>query len=150
LGLGLLGASALVLPGCVVAVGNRSDGYVIDGEGMHARRVQLSPEERTTLPEVVSVADLPTVRSRYADDLSRLGPSTTVEEFQAMFPQARFVERRFPTNVAVDAYSVTLEEKFRYRGKSYGLAARDEMWFYFENEMLVKRGRREDWPEVAK
>lgn len=136
------------LPGCVIAVDTEPDIYAYEST---PTRVKLTPAERDSLPVITSIADLPTIRTRYADQLATLGPTTTVEQFQSTFPQARFVERTNKANAqgvteTVDAYSVTLKERFRKRNENYGVEARDEMWFYFKNGVLVKRAGPRDWP----
>ncbi len=136
-------AAALALPACIVAIGNESDGTSIDAA---PRRVRLTDTERRDLPMVTSVADLPTVRSRYAAQIGTLSPYTTVEDLRRAMPDARFVERKQDALGTTDAYSVNLQERFRYRGESYGLEARDEMWFYFHNGSLVKQGAPHNWP----
>lgn len=136
-------AAALTLPGCVVAIGNESDGTSIDSA---PRRVRLTDTERRDLPVVTTVADLPTVRTKYAPQIATLSPSTTVDDLRRVMPDARFVERKQDGQGTTDAYSVNIQERYRYRGESYGLEARDEMWFYFKNGSLVKQGAPHNWP----
>ncbi len=136
-------AAVLTLPGCVVAIGNESDGTSIDSS---PRRVRLTDTERRDLPVVTTVADLPTVRTKYAPQIATLSPSTTVDDLRRVLPDARFVERKQDAAGTTDAYSVNIQERYRYRGESYGLEARDEMWFYFKNGSLVKQGAPHNWP----
>lgn len=136
-------ATALTLPACVVAIGNESDGTYVDSS---PRRVRLTDTERRDLPMVTSVADLPTVRSKYASQVAGLNPSTTPEDLRRAMPEARFVERKQDAQGTTDAYSVSIQERYRYRGENYGLEARDEMWFYFRNGALVKQGAPHVWP----
>ncbi|MFO0830943.1 MAG: hypothetical protein U0637_03760 [Phycisphaerales bacterium] len=136
-------AAALSLPGCIVAIGNESDGTYLDSS---PRRVRLTDTERRDLPMVTTVADLPTVRSKYASQIATLTPSTTVDELRRVLPEARFVERKQDTQGTTDAYSVSIQERYRYKGADYGLEARDELWFYFRNNSLVKQGAPHDWP----
>ncbi len=138
-----IAAGTAMLPGCIVAIGNETDGVMVDGS---PRRVRLTDTERHDLPMVTSVADLPTVRTRYAAQIASLSPATAVEDLQKVLPMARFVERREVAGVVTDAYSVALQERYRYKGESYGLEARDDMWFYFRNGLLVKQGAPHDWP----
>lgn len=117
--------------GCVVAIGNEA---VESPSG----KVALTATERETLPTVQSKSELPTIREKYSSQLAQLGPTTTAAEFQALFPEARFVERQ--GEPPVDAYSVELKQKYRFANKSYGYVARDEAWFYFKNNQFVKWG----------
>ena len=134
------------LPGCVVAIGNSAkEGPRTAYAGGGASRIHLTGDERCSLPVVETTADLPTVRSRHAAQIARLTPTTTVQQFRELFPNATFVERRTGADT-FDAYSVRLEEKCRYRRESYGYIARDEKWFFFKNAVFVKWGERGDWP----
>lgn len=147
-GAALLGC-VLSLGGCIIAVkSEEASGPTYDGNS--TSRVKLSSGERSTLPQVHTTADLPTVRSKYAEELGKLGPSTTLAQFKTMFPGAKFVERRESGGSKVDAYSVRVEEKFRYRDESYGYMARDEKWFYFKDEVFVKWSGPREWPEGVK
>ena len=78
-------AAALTLPACVVAIGNESDGTSIDSA---PRRVRLTDTERRDLPVVTTVADLPTVRTKYAPQIATLSPSTTVDDLRRVLPDA--------------------------------------------------------------
>lgn len=141
----LLLASAL--GGCVVAIGNtHDDGRWHDGSPSR-RKVQLSPAERDELPVIYSTAELPTVRREHASQLARLSPDTTrLEEFREMFPSSQFVERRETPSGRVDAYSVRVESKCRYRKENYGYVGVDEQWFFFADDRLVKWGSPHAWP----
>lgn len=131
------------LPGCIAVIGNDGGDY---HESAGNRRIRLTSDERSTLPRVSSVADLPRVQSKYASELRGLSPETTLDQFKAAFPTARFVERREINGNTFDAYSVTVEEKFRYRSESYGYLARDEQWFYFKANHFVKTAEPNEWP----
>ena len=78
--------------------------------------------------------------------LRQLTPDTTLDQFKAAFPTARFVERRDVAGVAVDAYAVTIEEKYRYRNDTYGYLAHDEQWFFFKGNRFVKTAEPNQWP----
>lgn len=143
--LGGLAAALLGLSGCVVAIGNESDAYLSESE-RGSRKIRLSSAEQNELPVVHTTADLPTVSTRYASELSAMGPQTTLDEFKRSFPTARFLERRESPDGPVDAYAVRVEEKYRYRSNSYGYLARDEKWFYFRNGHLAKWGAPSNWP----
>lgn len=131
------------MPGCIAVIGN-------DGGEWHehggSRRVRLTTEERASLPQITSVADLPRVETKYANELRQLTPETTLDQFKAAFPAARFVERREVNGVATDAYAVSVQEKYRYRSESYGYLARDEQWFYFKGNRFVKTAEPNEWP----
>jgi hypothetical protein len=142
LGAGLL-VGTLALQGCVVAIGNSAEKETAGGTG--TTRCRLSSDERRELPVVTSLADLPTVSTKYAGELSRLTPHTTLAEFRQIFPMATFVERR-AAGGACDAYSVRVCEKYRYRDESYGYVSRDEKWFYFKDDVFVKWGDPGQWP----
>ena len=73
----------------------------------------------------------------------------SLEEFKGLFPNATFAERREMGPAKMDAYSVRVEEKFRYRDESYGYMARDEKWFYFRDGVFVKWSGPDQWPEGA-
>jgi hypothetical protein len=136
---GLLAGGAVglaALSGCVVAIGNESE--------YPSGKVALTATEKSSLPAVRSKSELPTIRDKYADQLAKLGPTTTVEEFKTLFPEAKFVERR--GEPPVDAYSVELVQKYRQANKTYGYVSRDESWFYFRNNVFVKWGAPHDFP----
>lgn len=132
------------VPGCIAVIGNDASEAMRDGSG--PRRIRLSSEERESLPRVTSVADLPRVQTKYAAELRQLSPSTTLDQFKGLFPGARFVERRSINGNAIDAYAVMIEEKYRYRGDSYGYLARDEQWFFFKDNLFVKTADPNQWP----
>ncbi|MBL8999909.1 MAG: hypothetical protein JNK25_02090 [Phycisphaerae bacterium] len=137
LGIAALGVLLAAAAGCVVAIGNETTEN-------HGARVALTPTERSSLPVVQSKSELPTIRERYSAQLLALGPSTTVEQFRALFPEAKFVQRS--EQPPVDAYSVELVQKYRVGNKSYGYLARDEAWFYFQNNTLIKWGAPHSFP----
>ena len=146
----IAGACLLSLGGCIVSIRSEEGATGPTYDGNSSAKVKLSREERESLPLVQTTADLPTVRSTYADELGKLGPSTTLDQFKALFPSARFVERRESDGSKFDAYSVRIEKKFRYRDESYGYMARDEKWFYFRNDVFVKWSGPNEWPGDAK
>lgn len=128
---------ALALGGCVIAVGND---YPDSG------RVKLTTSQLENTPVVDSRHELPSVRTKHAAALALLGPQTNVEEFKRLFPTATFVER-LAGPPAVDAYSVRVDEVYRYRGHNYGYMARDEKWFYFRDGAFVKFGDPREFPQ---
>ena len=134
---GLIGVMLAAASGCVVAIGNEATDY-------SSGKVALTPTERASVPTVQCKSELPTIRDKYSTQLAKLGPTTTVDEFKALFPEASFVERR--GEPPVDAYSLELQQKYRYANKSYGYIARDEAWFYFRNNVFVKWGSPHDFP----
>jgi len=133
----------ITLPGCIAVIGNDGGDY---HEASGNRRIRLTSDERSTLPRVTSVADLPRVETKFAAELRQLNPDTTLDQFKAAFPTARFVERRELNGSTVDAYAVTVEEKYRYRSESYGYLARDEQWFFFRGNRFVKTAEPNQWP----
>lgn len=145
-------AAAMVsMGGCIFSI--RTEESIAHGtaySGSTTAKIKLSREEREELPCVQTTADLPTVRSEYASQLSQLGPTTSLTQFKGIFPDAKFVERRTGEHGDFDAYSVRVERKYRYRDESYGYMARDEKWFYFRDESFVKFGGPHEWPEMAK
>lgn len=145
----VLAALVLTMGGCIVSIRSDESASGPAYDGNTTSKVKLSRDEREHLPLVQTLADLPTVRSRHAEELGKLGPSTTLDEFKALFPDAKFVERREAGGSRFDAYSVRVEEKFRYRDESYGYMARDEKWFYFRNEVFVKWSAPKEWPPAA-
>jgi hypothetical protein len=140
----------LSLGGCIVSIKSEEGATGPAYDGNSTAKVKLSREDRDTLPLVQTTADLPTIRSTYAQELGKLGPSTTLEQFRALFPGATFVERRDAAGTKLDAYAVRLEKKFRYRDESYGYMARDEKWFYFRDGLFMKWSGPKEWPEEAK
>jgi hypothetical protein len=145
----VLTACLLTLGGCIVSIKSEEGATGPTYDGNSTSKVKLSHDERECLPKVQTTADLPTVRSTYADELSKLGPNTTLEQFQALFPQAKFVERREANGSKFDAYSIRVEKKFRYRDESYGYMARDEKWFFFRDGVFIKWSSPKEWPEVV-
>lgn len=143
----LVAAGLLPLGGCVVAVGNDTTERWVTPDSGHAK-FKLSGDEYDALPVIQSTSELPTISTRYSAQLARLGPGTTIEEFKSLFPQAQFIERRSMLDKGreIDAYAVKLEERFRYRGTSNGYVTRDEKWFYFEDNKLVKWGEPRMFP----
>jgi len=146
---GGLVACVLALSGCIVSIKSEESSLGPAYDGNRPAKVNLSYAERETLPQVHTTADLPTVRSRYGEALSKLGPNTTLEEFKGLFPNATFAERREVGPSKIDAYAVRVEEKFRFRNDSYGYMARDEKWFYFRDGVFVKWSGPDQWPEGA-
>lgn len=131
------------LPGCIAVIGN-DGGEWHDHNG--SRRVRLTSEERETLPRITTVADLPRVETKYANELRQLTPETTLDQFKVAFPNARFVERRDVNGNTIDAYAVGVQEKFRYRSENYGYLAHDEQWFFFKGNRFVKTAEPNEWP----
>ncbi|MBS0195406.1 MAG: hypothetical protein JSR77_01480 [Planctomycetes bacterium] len=131
-------ALAAIPAGCVVAIGNDTADRCAPGS-----KISLTAAEREELPVIESRSEIPTIREKYSEQLSTLGPNTTFEQFKQQFPQAQFVERK---DNSTDAYSVELRQKYRYRTSSYGYLARDEAWFFFRNGTFVKWGSPHDWP----
>jgi hypothetical protein len=129
----------LALPGCIIVADTSTQ------SDSPSRRVHLSSDERANLPRLVSLADAPTVERRYATQLASLTPEMSVEAFKSKLPQATFVERRTVNGATVDAYSVKIDEKFRYRDRDYGYVAEDEQWFYFRDGKYVKYARPNQW-----
>lgn len=146
---GVLAALVLTMGGCIFSIRTEESSGAVTTDGNTTSKVKLSYEEREHLPLVQTTADLPTVRSKHAEALTKLGPSTTLDQFKALFPDAKFVERREAEGSKFDAYSVRVEEKFRYRDESYGYMARDEKWFYFRNDVFVKWSAPQQWPQGA-
>lgn len=142
-------ACVLALSGCIVSIKSEESSLGPTYDGNSNAKVKLSHKEQSDLPQVNTTADLPTVRSKHSEALSKLGPSTTLEQFKALFPTATFAERREVGLTKIDAYSVRVEEKFRYRDESYGYMARDEKWFYFRDGVFVKWSGPNQWPEGA-
>jgi hypothetical protein len=134
---------AASLGGCVVSVGNERS-YTVD-RGPR-QKIYLSAEERETLPNLTTTADIPTFAGKYASTLAGMGPATTQDEFLKAFPTAQFVERRTTSVGSVDAYRVETEEKFRYRYESYGWQATYTGWFFFKDGKLLKWRETEQWP----
>lgn len=143
----LVAATTLLMSGCIVSIRSEEGATGPGYDGNSTAKVKLSRDERESLPLVQTTADLPTVRSTHAEALSKLGPSTTLDQFKAAFPTAKFVERRESGDSKFDAYSVRVEEKFRYRDESYGYMARDEKWFFFRNETFMKWSGPSEWPD---
>lgn len=146
---GGLVACVLSLSGCIVSIKSEESSLGPTYDGNSNAKVKLSHKEQSDLPLVNTTADLPTVRSKHAEALSKLGPSTTLEQFKDLFPTATFAERREVGPAKIDAYSVRVEEKFRYRDESYGYMARDEKWFYFRDGTFAKWSGPDQWPEGA-
>ncbi len=146
---GGLVACVLSLSGCIVSIKSEESSLGPTYDGNRPAKVKLSSLERGSLPLVNTTADLPTVRSRHGEALTKLGPTTTLEQFKELFPSATFAERRDAGGAKIDAYSVRVEEKFRYRDESFGYMARDEKWFYFRDGVFVKWSGPDQWPEGA-
>lgn len=132
--------AAASLPGCIIIAEHR------DSDSSSGSRVRLTRDERETLPRVQTVADLPNVQRRHAEQIRTLGPETTIDDFRGRLPGAYFIERRNVGGADFDAYALRLDEKYRYRDASYGYVARDEQWFYFKNGRFVKYGAPNQWP----
>ncbi|MFG0286358.1 MAG: hypothetical protein ACF8R7_18240 [Phycisphaerales bacterium JB039] len=138
---GALAAAVLSSAGCVVAIGNRP------AAPSSSERVRLDSDQLASIPEVESASELPSFDVAYADQLRQLSPQTTIEEFRELFPQARFMERNSSFATPVDAFAVIHKQVYRFDGeRRYGHIKRDERWFYFRSDVLVKQGEARDWP----
>lgn len=143
LGLVTLGSLA-ALSGCVVSIGNEREYRVV--EPTPTQRIYLTSAERDTLPQLTTLADIPTFSSKYASSLQNMNPGTSQEEFLRAFPEAQFMERRTRDGVTIDAYRVRTQEKFRYRQNAYGYEATYIGWFFFQDGRLLKWRDTEQWP----
>jgi hypothetical protein len=128
-----LGLTLLALPGCIIVATDRT--YHVP-----------SKKELAAVRQVDATQPLPTFRSEYREELSKLAPGMSVEEFRGLFPQSVFVEQVSSEGQSTDAYSVKLNVPYRYRGGEVILTAQDEAWFYFRDGAFVKWGEPSQWP----
>lgn len=132
----LIASSALsAAPGCIFIATDRGDS------------TRLSAAEAAGTPEYSPSETIPGVRERYRDQLARLRPGMSTEEFRQALPGAVYVERRDTDRGTFDAYSLTVSERMRYRGSRYAFTHTDEAWFYFRDDQFVKWGKPREWPE---
>lgn len=129
-------ALALV-PGCIIVATN--------DERPPAPRLTVAEAE--ALPDVPA-GGLPTIREKYAPAFAGLEPGMSTQAFRAAFGDAAFVEQRSKDGVTVDAYSLSLNQRYRYRwhGNYYARTQNQEVWFYFQDGKLSKWGDPHQWP----
>lgn len=111
------------------------------------------PASRLTTAEAESLSDvplggLPTIREKYAPEFARLEAGMSTQAFRDLFKDVVFVEQRSRDGVTVDAYSLSLNERYRYRwhGDYYARTQSQETWFYFQDGKLFKWGEPHQWP----
>jgi len=131
--LAILGTLATV-PGCIfVAKSDRS--------GRTYARNDLATQIEPGQP-------LPGVRERRRDDLARLSPGMSTDEFRRVFGDAVFIESRSVGTRQWQAFSVIHTELCQLAGAP-SISHRDEVWFFFEDGQYRGFGPARQWPSDA-
>jgi hypothetical protein len=104
-----------------------------------------SKKDLASVRQIDPTQGVPTIRSEYKEELSKLAPGMSVASFREIFPNALFVEQQADA-APVDAYSVKLNIPYRFRDGSSIHTAQDEAWFYFRDGNFVKWGEPNQWP----
>ena len=108
---------------------------------------------RTDVTLVGSPQELPSIQEVYAQRLSQLSIGMSLGDFQKTFPEAYVAGQLGNTT----AYEVSKKTKYAlkrdwnpYYASVQDFAIQTEnqvLWFYFNQGILVKWGRPQDWPE---
>lgn len=125
--LGLVTA-ALLAQGCVFSIGGGKKEYIVED------RTRLTSDQRDDALTVRSKADVPSFSQAENRRLAKLGPSTTVEQFRSIFPEAVFRGSR--ANGQVSIYEVRDRRVYRYEGSSYGFVHDEPVFFRFVGDTL--------------
>lgn len=141
LGAGLAGA-LLFAQGCVFSIGSGNERH-------EPSKMQLTKSERDEAVVVRDGESLPSFADAEGRRLGKLGPSTTVHEFNELFPEAIYRGSRTIKDLDVVIYEVRDRRLYRYEGSSYGKMHDRPVFFRFIDDKLEswRPGRDTDGPE---
>lgn len=125
--LGLVSA-ALLTQGCILSIGGGKKEYRVE------EKTRLTSAQQDDALVVRSKADVPSFSQAENRRLSKLGPSTTVEEFRAIFPEAVFRGSRSKGDVSI--YEVRDRRVYRYEDSNYGFVHDEPVFFRFVGDTL--------------
>jgi hypothetical protein len=102
--------------------------------------------------EVTTPAEIPTLPEHFHTRFPQLKPEMTIGEFKALFPEAYFVKRQRVTwsEHPIDAYELTVRQRYRFAGDTQMYVQTARAWFYFVASSLESWGEPETWPGTAK
>ncbi len=140
-GLGLATA-ALLAQGCVFSIGSGNERH-------EPSKMQLTQSERDKAVVVREGESLPSFADAEGRRLGKLGPGTTVDQFNDLFPEAIYRASREIGGVDVVIYEVRDRRLYRYEGSSFGQMHDRPVFFRFMNDELEswRPGRDTDGPE---
>jgi hypothetical protein len=131
--LALTAIGLATIPGCIIVATDH-----------HGR-----PASKTELAAVQCVEPgqgPPNIRTAYRDQLSKLAPGMTQDQFREVLPDAVFIYQKEEDGHKLDAYSLKLAQPFYVRGEEVILTSHDEAWFYFKDGKFVRWGEPNQWP----